>query len=138
VSSFGVGGTNVHVIVEEYTQTPKESSSGRPFELLTWSAKSKESRDKYAERLSNFLQGQNETQLADLAYTLQISRADFKYRRFAIVKDEDELISKLDSTPAPSEVKTLKEKYDRLVFVFPGQGAQFNNMGLELYHSEPV
>src|SRR5690606_9154836 len=138
VSSFGVGGTNVHVILEEFEQNPLKSSTGRPFELITWSAKSEESRENYAVKLKGFLHSHDDVQIADLAYTLQTGRANFNHRRFTIAASKKDLVSKLESSFAPSEVKTLKEKHDHLAFIFPGQGAQYSNMGQELYLSEPI
>src|SRR5690606_37691523 len=138
VSSFGVGGTNVHVILEEYPQKQKESSEGRPFELITWSAKTDKSRDEYALKLKQYLIDNKEVNIADLAFTLQTNKTEFNHRRFTVAGSRDELISKLNPIFLPTEIKTLKEGYNQLAFVFPGQGAQYINMGKELYKNEPV
>ncbi|MFB5944677.1 amino acid adenylation domain-containing protein [Albibacterium profundi] len=138
VSSFGVGGTNVHVILEEYQQTEKESSAGRPYELLTWSAKSKESVDAYAEKLKDHIQENSDLNLADVAYSLQTSKATFNHRRFAIASNNQDLIEKLNPLFQSADTKNLKEKPGNLIFVFPGQGAQYINMGKELYTNEAI
>lgn len=138
VSSFGVGGTNVHVILEEYVQPEKESSSGRPYELLTWSAKSNDSLNGYADKLRNHLQQNPNINLADTTYSLQSTKVDFNHRRFAIASSNQDLIEKLNPLFQSVDTNTLKEKHHNLVYVFPGQGAQYVSMGKELYVTEPV
>lgn len=138
VSSFGVGGTNVHIILEEYQQSEKESSAGRPYELLTWSAKSKESVDAYAEKLKVHIQENSDLNLADVAYSLQTQKANFNHRRFAIASTNQDLIEKLNPLFQSTDTKNLKEKHANLIFVFPGQGAQYINMGKELYANEAI
>ncbi len=138
VSSFGVGGTNVHLILEEYPKKQEDSSEGRPFDLITWSAKNDLSRDNYGIKLKEYLAKHDEIKIADLAYTLQTNKTEFNHRRFTITANREDLISKLNPLFVPAEVQTLKEKHDQLVFIFPGQGAQYLNMGHELYLNEPV
>lgn len=137
VSSFGVGGTNVHVVLEEFENEGPVSDAGRPLQLISWSAKSVVSREAYALRLSEALQRQPHN-LADVAFTLQTTRADFNHRRFAVAATTDELAERLRADNAPSaDSKTLKEAPGEVIFLFPGQGAQYLNMGRGLYESEP-
>jgi acyl transferase domain-containing protein len=82
ISSFGVGGTNVHVVVEEYQNKEKTSGAGRSAELLTWSAKSDNSLEGYQKQLANYLIENIETPLADVAYSLQTTREDFNKEVF--------------------------------------------------------
>ena len=137
VSSFGVGGTNVHVIVEEARQTAAPpSTTTRPLQLITFSARTPQSREAYGHRLAAFAKNQG---LADIAYTLQTTRADFPARRFLLATDEKDLVSQLQQPdPAPSTTSILKESRSDIVFLFPGQGSQQTNMGSELYSQEPV
>jgi amino acid adenylation domain-containing protein len=138
VSSFGVGGTNVHVILEEYNNKIHLSDSGRPFQIVSWSAKSESGRDGYSEKLAGFIKENSTVNLADLAFTLQTTRAEFKYRRFIVASSTKMLREKLVSPPLPGESTLLEELSGDPVFVFPGQGSQYVNMGLELYRSEAV
>ncbi|MFD2934792.1 amino acid adenylation domain-containing protein [Spirosoma flavum] len=141
VSSFGVGGTNVHVIVEEFENetpdlTPEQS---RKVQLITWSAKSAVSCDTYAQRLANYIQQNPEVDLANIAFTLQTTRADFNNRRFLVAVTADELAKKiLTNNKSSIKAKTTKEIVGDVVFMFPGQGSQYLNMGRELYENEPL
>lgn len=139
VSSFGVGGTNVHVILEGYENEPSPSSTGRSAELITWSANSSYSRDQYAKALSADLSSREAVNIADVAYTLQTSRTDFRFRRFLVSDDAAQLPqSLLEEKPNAVEAHQLLELPGEVVFTFPGQGAQYLNMGKELYLTEPV
>ncbi|HTS44297.1 MAG TPA: amino acid adenylation domain-containing protein [Puia sp.] len=139
VSSFGVGGTNVHVILEEYENERKDLFDGRPVQLVSWSARTSTSRDAYAKKLAAYLEANPEVRMADIAYALQLSRQDFNCRRFAVVSDSRELLQKLKSGAVlPTESKQLDEKINEAGFMFPGQGSQYVNMGIDLYKNEPV
>jgi amino acid adenylation domain-containing protein len=139
VSSFGVGGTNVHTILEEYIKSESTLAQSKPLHLISWSAKTATSVSKWADRLYNFLQENEDVDIADVAYTLQTTRADFKERNFIVAADRAQLLDKLTNFKRDStNSKTLKEKATEIVFMFPGQGSQYLNMGQELYELEPV
>jgi amino acid adenylation domain-containing protein len=146
VSSFGVGGTNVHVILEEFiapveTNQPalNPATKNRAVQLITWSAKTVKSREAYAKKLTYALQETNDLNLADVALTLQTTRASFRHRRFAVAATADELHKQLVATPtATSTSPAGGSAPDETVFLFPGQGAQYLNMGLALYEHETV
>ena len=138
VSSFGVGGTNVHVILEEYKNKTLPTNQGRPKQLISWSAKSETSLNGFAKKLADELLNNPSVNQSDLAFTLQTTRTDFKYRRFIVSSSVEESISKLNSPALPGETKQLEEITGAPLFVFPGQGSQYINMGLELYLNEKV
>jgi amino acid adenylation domain-containing protein len=139
VSSFGVGGTNVHVVLEEFEAEPKAQSVDKALKLISWSAKTESSLNNYANKFGDFIAKNKDISLDDTAFTLQTTRAGFNYRRFVIAADIDDLLSKLHTPQAdPSATKNLKENVAGIVFLFPGQGSQYANMGVDLYQSEPV
>jgi amino acid adenylation domain-containing protein len=144
VSSFGVGGTNVHVILEEAPQPSTPSSTAaRPIQLITWSARTTKSREAYGSHLADFASADNNQtgqRLADIAFTLQTTRAGFAARRFILASNEEDLVRTLvsPSSPAPSSTSLLQEALTDIVFLFPGQGSQQVNMGRDLYDQEPV
>ncbi|MFC5412532.1 amino acid adenylation domain-containing protein [Larkinella bovis] len=143
VSSFGVGGTNVHVVLEEYVSGQEEKAIApetNPLpRLITWSAKSVSSRDAYGALLADHLQQHPQQDVADVAYTLQTTRAAFGHRRFTVATSGEDLIEKLRAgNGASTEVKSIKDVPGEVVFLFPGQGAQYLNMGRDLYENEPI
>lgn len=139
VSSFGVGGTNVHLVVEEAQETVPASADSRPLQLLCWSAKDQSSLDNYNRRLSDFLNSNRELDLADVAYTLHTNRQDFNLRRFCVAPTGDAFLE-YSSAPAPfkNSSKKIAGRHPKVVFMFPGQGSQFVGMANELYQQEMV
>ncbi|MDN3579777.1 polyketide synthase [Mucilaginibacter flavus] len=139
VSSFGVGGTNVHVVLEEFEVAPAVEAESKPLKLITWSAKTETSLNNYAQKLGAFINQNKTANTADVAYTLQTTRADFNQRRFVIAADNEALLTKLNTPETdPSASKNLTANASEVVFMFPGQGSQYAGMGLELYQTEPV
>jgi len=136
ISSFGVGGTNVHVIIEEHDHAVAANEDpGRSRQLISWSAKSPESLQSYRSELKNYLAARPDLNQADLAYTLQTSRENFNYRSFVVTASNHDLLTTLDQTPAAHQLKRMPGE---TVFLFPGQGAQYLNMGAELYQNEEI
>jgi len=135
---FMVGGTNVHIILEEYESIPMQTGNPKPLSLITWSAKTETSVANYAKRLTDFVDSNKHTNVADIAFTLQNTRAEFNNRRFIIAGDPEELSAKLNAPIEASSSKNLTSKATEIVFMFPGQGSQYVNMGSELYNNEPV
>jgi acyl transferase domain-containing protein len=138
VSSFGVGGTNAHVVLEEAPERERSGPS-RPFQLLMLSAKTKTALEGATEGLVSHIQKNLQVNLADMAYTLQVGRKAFNHRRVVVCKHLDDAVSALE-TSDPKSVFTAKQNsgYRPVVFMFSGQGAQYVNMGLELYQVEPI
>lgn len=138
VSSFGVGGTNVHIIVEEFNIEEKESKPGRPLQILSWSAKTQNSLSGYEAALGNFLQSSTKTNIADIAYSLSATRASFNNRSFIIAKNTSEAAKKTIDKNKKIKTATLKVAPNEIGFLFPGQGSQFLQMGKTLYDNENV
>jgi amino acid adenylation domain-containing protein len=138
VSSFGVGGTNAHVVVEE---APAASTSGpsRMQQLLVLSAKTESALQAMSANLAAHLEVHPEIGLADAAFTLQRGRKVFAHRRAVVAANATEAGARLRA-PEPRTVATGKARAREpsIVFLFPGQGAQYLDMGRELYDAEPV
>ena len=138
VSSFGVGGTNVHVILQSYENPIKVESNNSPFELIRLSANSENSLSKYQHVLASYLQNNTKESLGDVSYTLHTKRKSFKYRKFLVTDATNQLVTMLANEDSSSNAKILTEVPSEIVFSFPGQGSQYVNMGLALYQSEAI
>lgn len=133
VNSFGVGGTNACVILEE-PPLPKKPLKKEQYDTLLISAHNKNSFDKYCHDIKNLLEHQPKICLNQLAHTSRTSRAPMKYKGVFSFKGYSDLLAKIEKS---SPVKQITSENKELVFMFPGQGNQFVNMGLELYQNIP-
>src|SRR5262249_13921449 len=127
VSSFGVGGTNVHVVMEEAAAVA--SGASRPRQLLTLSAKTESALEAAALNVAEFIRTHPTTNLADLAYTLQIGRRAFPHRRMALCSSAGGAQACLSSRDTKHVNGAHAKSTPRIVFMFPGQGSQRLNMG---------
>jgi acyl transferase domain-containing protein len=137
VSSFGVGGTNAHVIVEQ-APPPRPAGRQRSHSLLLLSARSETALAAQAGRLASFLEDHPDASLEDVAYTLQVGRSEFEHRRIVVANDCAGAVTALRGTAVPGDLGRLRASRPEVVFMFPGQGAQYPGMARELHASEPV
>jgi polyketide synthase PksN len=110
VSSFGAGGANAHIILEEYIPEDEKKLEVSPQQepvLIVLSAKSKEQLLESAKRLLHALSKQNlsEIQLTDIAYTLQVGREAMEERLAFAVQSPEMLINILKDIVANSELE---------------------------------
>ncbi|MFI0819545.1 type I polyketide synthase, partial [Streptomyces sp. NPDC021098] len=133
VSSFGISGTNAHVVLEQVVEEPAAERvvSGGAVPLVV-SGKSAEAVGAQAERLAAYLEAHDAVSLTDVAYSLAVSRAHFDHRAVVVADSVDEARGAL-STVRGEEVAS-----GRLGVVFTGQGSQRIGMGRELYAAYPV
>jgi amino acid adenylation domain-containing protein len=140
VSSFGIGGTNAHVILEEApetcgTESTEKRQPTKP-QLLVISAHTETALTKTAENLVRHLEANPALPLADVAYTLQRGRKEQKYRRCHVCVDTADALRKFSAT-VNRIPKNDAGKEPPVIFMFTGLGAQYVNMGRDLYRSNP-
>jgi acyl transferase domain-containing protein len=132
-SSFGMGGTNVHIVLEEAPQTERADNAARA-EILPLSARTAESLERMAANLAAHLEQNRDASIADVAHTLQVGRRAFDQRIAVAATTIDEAVAQLKK-----KVKaTAKSATPKIAFMFPGQGAQYPGMGRSLYENEPI
>ncbi|MBA4010670.1 MAG: hypothetical protein C0481_02275 [Phenylobacterium sp.] len=137
INSLGVGGTNAHVIVEEAPRRAASADDGA-WKLFPFSARTKADLDRTRERWAGALGGEVPA-LADMAFTLREGRRAFG-ERFAVaartVQDLQEAIGARSS--AYRQQGSTADKVPRIVFLYPGGGAQYPGAGAGLLASFPV
>jgi acyl transferase domain-containing protein/surfactin synthase thioesterase subunit/acyl carrier protein len=142
VSSFGISGTNAHVVLEEAPRVDETAvAPTRSAELVILSAKTPEALNASAVRLREHLAAHPDIALGDLAFSLLTTRSSLQHRLALAVSTRDALsdaltaVEELDAVPGPETAETFVPK---VVFVFPGQGSQWPGMGRELLVEEPA
>ncbi len=134
VSSFGIGGTNAHVVVAEAPR-PREATAGRPWQLLVLSAHTETALAAARGRLVEHLRQTPEQDLADVAFTLGAGRRSQPRRQALVASSREDALAAgadrllfgrpLDCTPS-------------VAFLFPGLSGEPGGVGRELYRVEPV
>ncbi|MGW5767281.1 type I polyketide synthase, partial [Streptomyces tendae] len=155
VSSFGISGTNAHVIIEEAPPTDREDTDGnadhdaagkdlgggpRTPGAVPWvlSAKTPQALTAQARRLLAHVTAHPGTRALDIAHSLATGRATLEHRAVVIGADRTELEAELASLAHRKTPSAPARRPGRTAFLFTGQGAQRVGMGRELYEAFPV
>ncbi|KAL8369828.1 hypothetical protein RB595_000258 [Gaeumannomyces hyphopodioides] len=145
VNSFGIGGTNAHIILESAScagvlprpipdigvQGSENADDASSHRLLVFSAKHPKALERSAEAVRNYL-ADHPAKLGDMAYSLAAHREAYSQRAFALVGPDEAGSFRIDAGG------TAPEKQPSLAWVFTGQGAQWAQMGKELLEKEPL
>ena len=135
INALGVGGTNVHVIIE---QPPAEQPSGpsRPWQLLLLSAKTSPALEARSSDLGVWLADHRNTDFADIAYTLQVGRRHFRHRRVVIASSHDQAAAALKIPHRRLGLVARAKESAQVSFMFPGQGEIHPGAATDLYRTE--
>ncbi len=136
VSSFGMGGTNAHAVLEEAPVQAASAASRKAF-VFNFSAAKKESLLPMVRNFSSFLEKNQGLNPADMAYTLNTGRKQFPVRYSIAGESLDDLIENIKSDMIESSISDARTKpVKNVVFLFPGQGSEYQKMGHDLYHND--
>jgi acyl transferase domain-containing protein/acyl-CoA synthetase (AMP-forming)/AMP-acid ligase II/acyl carrier protein len=121
VSSFGLGGTNAHVVLEQAPVAPQRTARARDVQIVPLSARDPDALVELAARLRE----RTDLQLADLAWTASARRSHHAYRAAIVARTIDELRDKLARVARPAAPSRAR----RVAWVFSGHGGQWSGMG---------
>lgn len=144
ISSFGFGGTNAHMIVEESPVNPHAGKTRkRPHHLLTLSAKSEAALHSLAGRYVDFLAQNLQQPISDLCYCANVGRSHFPHRLCVAASSIEEISRKLaayrdDGTNAGIITGMAKKRNAPVAFLFTGQGSQYAGMAKSLFDTQSV
>ena len=145
ISSFGMSGTNAHVVLEEAPQTklpPPEVE--RPLHLLTLSAKSDRALQELTEGVTNYLERHDSESLSDICFTFNVGRSHFEHRFAIVTQQHARSIEQLTALAAEQEIAggfrgiVPRSKKPKVAFLFTGQGSQYLGMARQLYETQPT
>ncbi|MEM9218997.1 MAG: choline/carnitine O-acyltransferase [Cyanobacteria bacterium P01_F01_bin.150] len=147
ISSFGMSGTNAHVILAATPfPDPIERADEAPVQLLPLSAKTAQALSTMQGRYRQYLVTHPDIALSDICFTAGIGRCHFNHRLAIAFSSRDELIEKLGQgdrlqpgvfSGVLTGAKTNRQS-PQLAFLFTGQGSQYWGMGQELYETQPI
>ena len=134
VNAFGVGGTNAHMVLEEYSRGIIPPDEGP--QLLTLSAKTPAALNKMIDSMRAHCLNDDRLCWRDVAWTLQVGRAPCRYRHTILAPLDDEKNTakwfERSSQIVPARAGTERD----IFFLFSGQGSQYQGMARRLYRAE--
>lgn len=136
VSSFGIGGTNVHIVLEEPPRSSETVGvkSENDFTIVPVSARCEKALKEACISLAAKLEKGTTPALADIAFTLQEGRREFRHRAAFVCHDREDLARTLSS---PATIRGhADETPPDVIYMFPGQGSQYPGMASGLYSSD--
>ena len=145
VNSFGFGGANAHVILEEAPPAPARDASddGNP-RLLVLSARSEQALTDLAASYADALRGERGAPMRDVCHTAAVRRAHHDHRLAVVAASRGECATQLtDFTNGSTRVSMSAGRVPagsrpKIAFVFSGMGPPWWGMGRQLRDSEPV
>lgn len=136
ISGFGMGGTNAHLVLQEWPESYEERAPSSRYEIITLSARTPSALEQMCRDLLEYV-ADVRFDLCDIAYTLALGRREFDFRAAHVATDKRDLAEQLRRALGAGDGFSCAEGASRVVFMFPGQGSQHANMAAALYANLP-
>ncbi len=138
VSSFGMGGSNAHVVLEE-APPPPERGPDPEWKLLVLSARSRSALERMTAQLAEHLRAHPDLPLADVAHSLQVGRGAFAHRQTLLCQTLSQAITALEERNPQVLLGSHNEgATPSLAFLFPGLGDPSVGLSRRLYAAAPA
>lgn len=137
ISAFGLGGTNAHIILEEYNNVDNNHITNESkYNLLTLSSKNENSLTELIKKYVEFVKKHDYINWDNFTYTANTGREKMDFKTAVLFKSKTDLIEKLSS----SKLKIINNdtKNRKTIFLFSGNGTQYINMGKILYENQYI
>ncbi|MDX8147107.1 SDR family NAD(P)-dependent oxidoreductase [Lentzea sp. BCCO 10_0061] len=136
VSSFGIGGTNAHAVLEQPPARATAHAKSAPVPVVL-SARTPRDLDRLRTALADHLERRPQNAVADVAGTLALGRARMRHRIGIAASDVREAAERLRALDVEDAVRDCEAATELpVVFAFPGQGSQFAGMTRTLYRTD--
>ncbi|MDJ1172323.1 type I polyketide synthase [Roseofilum sp. BLCC_M154] len=144
LSSFGIGGVNAHIVLEEpLEKVNNEPVLERPQQILTLSAQTEQALRELAENYQTYLESKAEASLQNICFSANTGRTPFAERLAIVAESNSDLQQKLGDFLKGDETNEVvrgkaESKEKEIAFLFTGQGSQYIDMGRQLYETQPT
>jgi len=153
LSSFGIGGVNAHIVIEEPLEEVKiltSDSLKRTHHILSLSGQTARALQELVKRYQNYLNANARVEIGDICYTANGGRAHFNHRLAIVSESHSDLSKKLaqvlnendefkrELAPGCYQGQANESTRPKIAFLFTGQGSQYVNMGRQLYNTQPT
>jgi acyl transferase domain-containing protein len=141
LNGLGMGGTNVHIVLQEAPIPAPRAASPRRWQVLPVSTQSPEASADYGRLMAGHLAAEPRQDLGDIAYTLQMGRKLFADRRVCVASTAADAARALAGIP--TDLASLSARHERsrgrpVAFLFAGVGEHYAGMVAQLYRTEPT
>ncbi len=140
ISSFGLGGTNAHVIVQEFAGETRKTERKTGWWILPVSASTETAVDRECRDLAEHVRAaESDIGLPDLSYTLAVGKQVLRHRRCIVAGTTGEAADRLEQPDQLYHADGIAVRHEApIVFAYSGQGTQYRRMASGLYQGSPV